>query len=522
MKTFAVAKRLFLRFPFLAGVASVVLIALVSGGAYAIVQSTGAFSAGTAERPSRSSEALPPAHSPTPGAPSDSSTPSATSTPSLSPTSTPSLSPTSTPSLFPDEEPYEEPQGKAYVVVNAVGPMGQWEGEDSNRTRWDESRGTVAFFARGSGSGVTLYEVNLDGTGLRSVWTGSAQIDEVAWSPDGRSVAIMKPRSTYATMGDDTLLVVDLDGGTTRTVLMGKSIEQISWSADGERLWFATAESSNYKVPGAWTISTWDASTGSVVAVRPGRDPAHAPGIAQFAALVDSDGDGTYGTWLLDDDGNLLSPVSSTESTTYFYDDRREAPAWSPDGRFVVYCTPVIGTHDPGGSETCTGVRVAGLSAAFTLERVWGTERMWFSPDGQAVLARTDYGYEVANTTTGSVRRVGAPGERFTPLSWYTSSDTLMYAKFSEEYEDELPYVFSISTGEVDACLASPIESGARHRDVGVPSISPSGRYVLESLRYLTDGSADAAGAPVDAGKTILWELPRGFNWFDGTYTSLS
>lgn len=501
MKTsLAAVRRLFARFPLWAGVTSIAALALVLGGSYAAVQAMGTSGANSTAPPSPSSEVSPSVGASTPSfaplpSPADtgaSGAPSATSTPSLSPTVGPR------PSIATSDS-------ASFVIVKEVGPEGPSQGLISAWTQWDEAGGSVAFFTSADHGRNTLYEVNLDGTGLRSIWTRSAQIRQVAWAPDGGSVAILTYHSNYAVQGEHDLVVVELDGGVSHTVLRDRAIEQISWSADGERLWFSAAESEGFGDPTAWMIENWDASTQSVVDVRPGRYPAHAPDVDQFVSLVDHDGDGTYGTWLLDDDGNLLSLISGTESTTFFFGDERAGPAWSPDGRFMVFCVPASGNSVPGASENCTGVRVADLSTAFFLERVWGTGGYWFSPDGKAVLARGKYNYRVVNTATGRVRWVTAPGG-FEQLAWSGTSNYLMYLRYSETDAGAQPCTFRVDTGRAGNCLAAPSPSGSLYGHSELPAISPSGGYILEPTHDL----AENGNVDLNIGYTILWTVPDG------------
>jgi hypothetical protein len=199
--------------------------------------------------------------------------------------------------------------------------------------------------------------------------------------------------------------------------------------------------------------------------------------------------------------------VSADESIAYIDPYGNLSPDWSPDGRFIVSC----GWEDIAKGTyyvDCTGVRATDLSTAFVLDPIGGGRNYEFSPDGTAILARIGSRDVVVNSTTGSVRSVSAPVAGG-GLAWTRDANYVMFWYASPGQLGAQPCTLRIDTGEIGDCLTAPSESGTPYYYVMLPSISPSGRYILEEAHDPYDTNC---GTCYDStkGYTVLWIVPDG------------
>ena len=97
----------------------------------------------------------------------------------------------------------------------------QRDGEDGTRLLWSPDGSRIAFASNRDGN-VEVYVMNADGSGQRRVTRSPAYDEPLAWSPDGRQLAVRregtKPRWAF--------LVVNADG---------TGVRQVDWKLPGSR-----------------------------------------------------------------------------------------------------------------------------------------------------------------------------------------------------------------------------------------------------------------------------------------------
>jgi len=208
------------------------------------------------------------------------------------------------------------------VSTATWGPEWSPDGEELLFSRENGRGGTVIWFARPDGSGVSalpsppgayyprwspdgsrLYVVRADSNGIWSMRRDGSDLQKVplpadatiygfppALAPDGRRIAFVRPPGLFMSR----VWVADLDGSNLREVSTGDYDSSPRWSPDGSQLLFVS---------------------GAVVAV------------------VNADGTGER-------------PL--TAQTADFSSDRN--PIWSPDGQWILY----EHTFTSGGTGRCT------------------------------------------------------------------------------------------------------------------------------------------------------------------------
>ncbi len=254
---------------------------------------------------------------------------------------------------------------------------------------WSPDHARVAFYEL-SGGAWWLAVANADGSGARLVvrLNGEAYPVAPAWSPDGTRLALMDSVQANALPGAPThLLVVDVASGRWYALATaGGSDGAPAWSPDGTRLVFESTRDSSEsdifvvgagggvpatltpgpgrdvgpaylpdgriaffsKRTGDWDLYLMQPDGSDVVNLT--HDPAADVATTQGDAAAVVSPDGSRIAFLSDRGGNVEVYVARTDGsgvTRISHDpDDDFAPAWTPDGRFLVFSSypPAGGT----------------------------------------------------------------------------------------------------------------------------------------------------------------------------------
>ena len=167
---------------------------------------------------------------------------------------------------------------------------------------WSPDGSRIAFVSNVVGSGLQIFVVNADGTGLRQFANLSVNIG-VAWSPDGSKIAL----SAYGG-AKYNIFVLDVNDAT-RTQLTstpGGTDREPAWSPDGSRIAFVSDRDGDDEI----YVMNADGSGQIRLTTSAGLDlwPAWSPDGSQIA--FDSHRDGNIQIYVMNVDGSGQLPIT--------------------------------------------------------------------------------------------------------------------------------------------------------------------------------------------------------------------
>jgi Tol biopolymer transport system component len=233
-----------------------------------------------------------------------------------------------------------------------------------------------------------LIIANVDGTNLKTLATrrapGRYNVASVAWSPDGRSIAVSALR-------EDALLaeVVLVDAASGAETIVGsrpwRDVTHVAWLPDGKSLLINAQDSSGESTSQIWVLSvpagevhrvTNDLSSYSGLSVTPD---------GKLFASVRNELRARI--WIVDPDGKAPKPITIGATA----DDGVQGLSWTPDGR-LVFVSAAAGNADiwsmaldgssrvqltsDGAHDTWPRVTPDGRRIVFVSER-GGARRLW-------------------------------------------------------------------------------------------------------------------------------------------------
>jgi Tol biopolymer transport system component len=193
--------------------------------------------------------------------------------------------------------------------------------------RWSPDGRTIAFSSNRAG----LYQIFLmdaDGTNLRQVTRGQADAIEEGWYPDGKRLAYTEQRKW--TLGRSfALRSLDLSTGKTRPLLPDfDGSSALPDFSPAEPLLVFTGKRAM-----GWDAFRANLSTGEIGALTEGGKacrPRFSPDGAKIA-FVSSSADGKGEIWSMGPDGAEKEQLTDRPETYDYF------PAWSPDGKWIVF-----------------------------------------------------------------------------------------------------------------------------------------------------------------------------------------
>ncbi|MCX4807689.1 protein kinase [Streptomyces sp. NBC_01214] len=199
------------------------------------------------------------------------------------------------------------------------------EGACDTLPQWSPDRRSFAFTRRTS-EGTAVWTANADGSNARRIT--SIASGRVSWSPDGSRLAVLRMKD-----GVQQLFVVGVADGAARQLTSGGGqVEDPAWSPDGKSIAVCLQTE-----PGNWQIHVVDPADPNRAPQQvtrlphPALDPVWSPDGTTFAYTAGTYGTGTQGDIrLVDADGSDDRDLVATSA-------HEMDPAWSADGTWVAF-----------------------------------------------------------------------------------------------------------------------------------------------------------------------------------------
>lgn len=233
---------------------------------------------------------------------------------------------------------------------------------------------------------IDLYVVNADGTGLTQVTSGPGNDVDVAWSPAGTRLAFVRAPPCFPSPGfpcpEWDIWTINLDGTDLRQVTDHNGLDEVGldWSSDGSKLVFggrgdiwtitpAGTDATRVPTDGHSNSSPSWSPDGTKIAFGGFRDE---PNLSSCFPSCNSE------IYVIDADSTNVTRVTSDPA----YD---QEPAWSPDGRKLVFEHVVCNTS----TFTCDDRNLYAINRDGTgLTQLTTGAASEYGPDWQPLLGR--------------------------------------------------------------------------------------------------------------------------------------
>ena len=195
--------------------------------------------------------------------------------------------------------------------------------------RWSPDSRSIAFTSNRGGS-YQIYVMDADGKNVRRVTPGPDDAIEEGWYPDGKRIAYTVQRKK-AIGRSYRLMTVDLSSGAVTPLLpdFAGSTALPDFSPTAPLLAFTGKRTMG------WDAFLADLRTGDVRALSEGGKscrPRFSPDGTRIA-FVSSAADGKGDVWLVNPDGGGKERLTDRPDAYDYY------PAWSPDGKWIVFAS---------------------------------------------------------------------------------------------------------------------------------------------------------------------------------------
>jgi Tol biopolymer transport system component len=192
-------------------------------------------------------------------------------------------------------------------------------GYSNHSPRWTPDHSKIVFVSNRSGP-ETIFIMNADGSNQLQLTNSGCNDRNPAPSPDGTLIVFQRP------CAGGGLFLVTTDGATLSQITDNSTDAEPSWSPDGARIIFASARIN--PLSDIWTVEV-DGTNLTRLMPCDGttcRAPVYSPDGTRFAAWVGDQG-GSIGVYT----GGGIAVARNLGSGTEY------APAWSPDGRKLIF-----------------------------------------------------------------------------------------------------------------------------------------------------------------------------------------
>ncbi|MEU4356153.1 protein kinase domain-containing protein [Streptomyces virginiae] len=191
--------------------------------------------------------------------------------------------------------------------------------------QWSPDRKSFAF-TRSTPEGTAVWTAKADGSNARRITSIAG--GRVSWSPDGSRLAVLRMKD-----GVQQLFVVGVADGSARQLTSGKGqVEDPAWSPDGKSIVVCLqTEPENWQIHVVDPAAPGRAPQQVTRLPHPALDPVWSPDGATFAYTAGTYGTGTQG------DIRLVNADGSGDRELVATGAHEMDPAWSVDGRWVAF-----------------------------------------------------------------------------------------------------------------------------------------------------------------------------------------
>ena len=240
---------------------------------------------------------------------------------------------------------------------------------------------------------------NADGSQIRPLTAPVANVDSIAWAPDGLRVSMSSDADEVVAIRiaglDGTTVIVLAQAAGTAT----EAIQDVQWQADGRHLIFR-GWSPSLQSFGLYSVQMDGAGLRPIVPVT--TDPAREFG----RPALSPDGSRVAYTVLSGGAIHIVDIASGRDETPSFVgaNGANLLPTWSPDGRSLAF------QRTTGGQiQVVVGPAIGGAVVATgpSMPLAKGGVAMAFSPDGKQLVVRY-----ASDGSTWILDATGGPGAR--------------------------------------------------------------------------------------------------------------
>jgi len=397
-----------------------------------------------------------------------------------------------------------------WVADVATGKLTQWTSAapDEFEPAWLPDGSAIAYVS-GTGANATSIQSSTGSGEAKTMATAAAgaHLDSPTVSPDGQKVAY-----TEIAGGKARLMVSGEPVGTADDVFpfppTWLSAKELLYTGNG-KIFVTTVGGETRTIPFQAKFDINRAPYKHRQLNFDSATPRQVKGIIDPALSPDGNRvvfEALNQLWLMEIGGK---PEQLTHDNFY-----KQAPAWSPDGKQIAFCSDKAGTADIYVMDLSsrTERRVTKIDDSAELNPVW-------SPDGTkiAFLNQSGTGY-IVDVASGEIKEAIKPTYEPGRMSWSANGKTISLAvlrPYTRRYREGTSLIESVDldTGKITLTEPAPYKSIST-RGVDGPIYSPDGTemaYVMDG--YLWVRQVDANGIPISEARPVNEEMTDAPSW---------
>ncbi len=208
---------------------------------------------------------------------------------------------------------------------------------DESSPQWSPDGTRVAFSASEGGGASDIYVTDADGENLRQITHTDSCEDIPTWSPDGTRLLVVSA-SDCEDEFTAALVVMSADGSNPKQLVAAPALWP-DWSPDGRRIVYTGPNAAGDDTL-IWISNAdgTDATPLDLPGINSPSEPSWAPDGTRIAFVSPTDtyahenpADWNEDVYVMNADGTNVERITTTAGNDHW------PPAWSPDGRTIIY-----------------------------------------------------------------------------------------------------------------------------------------------------------------------------------------